>query len=455
MIKPVNTREIVLETLLESTNDEKQIQTNFLLRNVQEKYQYLDQKDRAFIKKIVTGTTEYRIYIDYVIEQFSTVKINKMKPVIRTLLRMSVYQLLFMDGVPSSAVCNEAVKLAEKKKFFNLKGFVNGVLRNIDRKRDEIKLPNPKKEPFLYLSIRYSMPLWIVKEFVEQYGYGKTEQILNAFLTERPIMIRCNLSRISRAQLTEQLEADGVTVNPVADIEEAFVISDYDHIGAIGAFRQGLFQVQDVSSMLVGRIAAPKEHDFIVDVCAAPGGKSLHIADLLKGTGTIESRDLTQKKVDLIEENIRRSQFGNINTSCYDAKELDDTLIEKADIVIADLPCSGLGVIGRKSDIKYHITKEQQREIVALQRKILHTVQQYVKPGGILIFSTCTIGREENQDNLEWFLKNYNYQAEALDSYLPKRFCNEDTKKGYLQLLPGEQDTDGFFMARLIKCNNE
>ncbi|NLG02740.1 MAG: 16S rRNA (cytosine(967)-C(5))-methyltransferase RsmB [Clostridia bacterium] len=451
MTKPVNTREIVLETLLESTNDEKQIQTNTLLRNVLDKYQYLDQKDRAFIHKIVTGTTEYRIYLDYVIEQFSTVKINKMKPVIRTLLRMSVYQLLFMDGVPSSAVCNEAVKLAEKKKFFNLKGFVNGVLRNIDRKRTEIKMPDAKKEPLLYLSIKYSMPLWIVTEFSKQYGYAHTEQILKAFLKERPTIIRANRSRVTKEELIHKLETEGVHVSLIEDVEEAMIISGYDHVGAIEAFREGLFLVQDLSSVLVGRIAAVKKQDYVVDVCAAPGGKSLHIADLLNGTGCVDARDLTQKKVDLINENIRRCQFKNIKTSCHPAQETDDTLIEQADIVIADLPCSGLGVIGRKSDIKYHISKEKQAEIVSLQRSILHTVQAYVKPGGTLIFSTCTMSRAENQDNLKWVLENYPYQSESLEPYLPARFHNSDTKNGYLQLLPGDFDTDGFFMARIKK----
>jgi len=447
VIKGINTRELILGILLET--EVAGSYSHVVIRNVLEKYQYLEQKDRAFIKRVSEGTIEYKIRLDYIINQFSNVKTAKMKPVILNLLRMSVYQFLYMDHVPASAICNEAVKLAEKKGFYNLKGFVNGVLRNISRNIENIKYPSAEKEPMDYLSVSYSMPMWIVKNWCERYGFEKTEQMLLASLSHVGTTIRCNESKISKEQLEERLKKEGVSVEKAKYLEYAFLIMDYDYLGALKCFREGLFQVQDISSMLVGEIAAVKKGMTIIDVCAAPGGKSLHLADKLCGTGIVEARDLTEAKVELIRSNVKQAGFQNVKVITKDATIFDEESVNKADILIADLPCSGLGVLSRKGDIKYHMTEAGQTDLVKLQRKILHTIHTYVKPGGILIYSTCTINEAENEENLNWFLSHYPYQTESLNPYLPKELINEETESGYLQLLPGIHDTDGFFMARL------
>lgn len=429
----VNIRELVLETLLLINRDGEY--SHIALGQVLGKYQYLSKKDRAFLTRTVEGTLERMIEIDAIIGQFSSVKINKMKPVIREIIRSAVYQLKYMDSVPDSAVCNEAVKLASKKGFFNLKGFVNGLLRNISRNLDHIQYPSREKEPVQWLSVVYSMPEWIVRKWVEQYGEKKTEEILQAFLEERPTSIRCSSSKITPQELKDRLEKEGVTVKEYEEIPGAFQISGYDYLDALESFREGCFQVQDISSMLVGEWADPKEGQYIIDVCAAPGGKALHLADKLKGTGRVEARDLTEYKVQMIRDNISRLGFSNVLAVQQDALDIDESSLEKADIVIADLPCSGLGVLARKTDLKYKMTEQMQSELADLQRRILAVVCRYVKNGGKLLYSTCTINREENEDNALWFGREFP------EFHLVKE----------QQMLPGTDVGDGFYIAEFKK----
>lgn len=448
MTKAINERELILGILLEITRDGEY--AHIALRNTLSKYQYLEKRERAFITRVVEGTLEHMMEIDYIINQFSKIKVNKMKPVIRTILRSAVYQILYMDSVPNSAVCNEAVKLAAKKGFVNLKGFVNGVLRNIDRNVNDIQYP--KQDNMVeYLSIKYSMPTWILEKWKKTYDWETIERILQGFLQEKGTIIRCNLNRISKEDLKKKLEAEGVTVTQHPYLEYALEISGYDYLGDLESFEDGDFQVQDLSSMLVAEIAAPKEGDYVIDVCAAPGGKSLHIADKLHGTGHVEARDLTDYKVDLIWDNIERSQMKNVEAVRHDALVYDEDSKEKADIVIADLPCSGLGVIGKKADIKYKMTEETQRELAKLQKNILQIVHRYVKPGGTLVYSTCTINEEENMENVRWFLQqNPEFESVSVEPVLCEEL-KKSVKEGCLQLLPGIHESDGLFIAAFRK----
>ena len=448
MTKAINERELILGILLEITRDGEYV--HIALRNTLSKYQSLEKRERAFITRVVEGTLEHMMEIDYIINQFSKVKVNKMKPVIRTILRSAVYQILYMDSVPNSAVCNEAVKLAAKKGFVNLKGFVNGVLRNIDRNVNDIQYP--KTDNMIeYLSIKYSIPTWILEKWKKSYDWETIERILQGFLQEKGTIIRCNLNRISKEDLKKKLEAEGVTVTQHPYLDYALEISGYDYLGDLESFEDGDFQVQDLSSMLVAEIAAPKEGDYVIDVCAAPGGKSLHIADKLHGTGHVEARDLKDYKVDLIWDNIERSQMKNVEAVRHDALVYDEESKEKADIVIADLPCSGLGVIGKKADIKYKMTEETQRELEKLQKNILQIVHRYVKPGGTLVYSTCTINEEENMENVRWFLQqNPEFESVSVEPVLCKEL-KKSVKEGCLQLLPGIHESDGFFIAAFRK----
>ena len=456
MTTKVNTRQIVLDILLEVL--EKGDFSHLVMRQALNKYGYLEKKERAFINRLANGTIEKAIELDYIINQFSKTKTTKMKPVIRNILRMTVYQLKYMDSVPTSAACNEAVKLAQIKGFHTLKGFINGVVRTISRNIEQF-------QTYDSLSLTYSMPEWLVNYWNTCYGREKTKQILESMTSEyshQEICVRCNLSNCDLDTIIASLQAQDVCVRIHPQLPFVLYLSQYDYLEGLEAFVNGWIQVQDITSILVGLFANPKKDNICIDVCAAPGGKSLHLADLLEHSGMVESRDLTYDKVSLIEENIERSKFTNIKATVWDATVLDEAMIGKADIVIADLPCSGLGIISNKPDIKYSMTKEKMDDLATLQRQILEIVQQYVKEDGILIYSTCTINPEENEKNIQWFLNQFPFElcSDLESTNVPKEFFDDSefamlTEKGYVQLFPNEKHATGFFIAKLKRKNNK
>jgi 16S rRNA (cytosine967-C5)-methyltransferase len=446
----VNAREIVLDMLLEVIEGDKYSHT--VLNHTLKNYQQLEKQERAFISHLFTGTVKQYLTLDYIINQFASLSVQKMKPFIRNLLRMSVYQIMYMDQVPVSAVCNEAVNLSKKRGFTKLSGFVNGVLRNVARNSVNIKYPDKLKDPTSYLEVTYSFPKWLVTELLGLYEFDTVEAMLKASLKEKETTIRCNKKKITPVELKHLLEQEGVTVEDSEYLDYAFKIKNYDYLDKLKSFQQGYFTIQDVSSMLVCEVAGIQENDFVVDVCAAPGGKALHAAETAK---IVSARDLTEYKIKLIDENINRLGVTNLKIKVWDATKLDDEVIERADVVIADLPCSGLGVIGKKSDIKYKLTQNQHKELVELQRTILNIAQNYVKAGGVLLYSTCTVNKDENQGNRDWFLQNYDFKADNLDPYLPEKLKNTTSREGYLQLLQGVHNTDGFFLSKFRKSDTE
>ena len=426
----MNSREIVLEMLLLIL--EKNQFSHVVIRQVLDKYSFLEKTDRSFIKLLTQGVVEEKIKIDYVINHYSKVETNKMKPVIRTILRMGVYQILFMDKVPDSAACNESVKLANKKGFSNLKGFVNGVLRTISRQKLEITYPRKEEHVVDYFSVQFSMPKWIVEKLLREYGSDQLEIILQGLIEKRPITIRIdeNLSKDEKNQLLNQIKEHGIEAIQDENLEYAYCLEQVDRIMELPGFSSGQWMIQDLGAMYVTECAHIKQHDAVLDLCAAPGGKTLHAATKLNGTGRISARDKSQEKVALIQENIARTKYHNIDVKVFDATVVDEAWIQNADVVICDLPCSGIGVIGRKPDIKYRLTENSIQDIVTLQRRILECAAQYVKPGGKLVYSTCTILKEENEENREWFVNK------------PQFELIEEKK-----LLPGIHGTDGFYMA--------
>lgn len=444
MTSTVNMRELALGILLDIEKGGQY--SHIALANVLDKYQYLDKKERAFLTRLTEGTLEQLIQIDYIIDQFSKVPVRKMKPVIRCIIQSAVYQIRSMDAIPDSAACNEAVRLAQKKGFRSLSGFVNGVLRSISRAKDQpgrIVWPDCEKEPAAYLSVRYSIPEWMIQMWMEEFSYEpgsrqdfqKIEHMLQAFCQPAPVTICTNTLYCTPQELEQKLKAEGVTVKKSKILPCALNISGYDHLSALKSFQEGLFYVQDISSMLAAQAACPKEHDFVIDVCAAPGGKSMHIAQLMHGTGRVLARDLIQRKIELIKENIARCRVPNVETQIWDARIPDESNIEKADIVIADLPCSGLGVMRGKKDIRYKMTPDKMKDLVQLQREILSVAVRYVRPGGRLIYSTCTIHRDENQGNAQW-LAGEHTELQLMEDR---------------QILPTDEGGDGFYIAVFVK----
>lgn len=451
----VNIRAVVLDILTEIEKEGEF--SHITINNALLKYQYLDRTQRAFINRLSLGTIECRIEMDYILNQYSKTPVNRMKPLIRRIMRMAVYQIIYMENVPDSAACNEAVKLAAKRGFTGLKGFVNGVLRNISRNKDNITYPDKAKETKKYLSVKYSMPEWIIELWNTKMSYEEIEDILAGMKKDKKTYIRCNTLKGSTDYIKKILEEEGVTVTEVSGLSYAYEISGYDYLTALKSFNEGLYQIQDISSMMAGEYVKPSTDSLIVDVCAAPGGKSINAAlklaeaaydnkdipesgiskEVLKGiTGRVIARDVSDYKASLIDDNVARLGIPYIDVDVHNALEFDEELEGKADIVIADLPCSGLGIMGRKPDIRYNITKEKIDDIISLQRDILKVVSRYVKTGGTLVYSTCTINRAENEDNADWICNTLGFSKDG----------------EYRQMLPSAKaDNDGFFVAGLIK----
>ena len=403
-----NVRQLVLEMLLAVTKKEGGEYSHKVIRDVQNKYNYLSTQEKAFMKRLFEGTLERMIELDYCIDCYSKVKVNKMKPVIRTIMRMGVYQILYMDSVPDSAACNESVKLAQAKGFSTLKGFVNGVT------------------------------------------------MLKGRLIERPVTVRM---RTDDTKLIEALRSDlarqGGTLTKHPYLPYAYTIEKTDDLTQLAGFEEGTFVIQDISSMLAVEALAldkmkPDKKIKILDICAAPGGKSMLAADKLEQAGIpyeLEARDISEYKVSLMQDNFDRCQLENARAVAWDALQTDERLVEQVDVVIADVPCSGLGVIGRKRDIKYKMNQQAIDEIVKLQEKILKVAASYVKKGGRLLFSTCTINQAENEKHAAWIRDTLEMTPVSLNLTLPETVHTQTTQKGYLQLMPGVWDTDGFFIS--------
>ena len=271
------------------------------------------------------------------------------------------------------------------------------------------------------------------------------------FLKEKQVTIRINRWNNTIEETKKSLESQGAELEKAPYLGEAFYLKNFETIASLNAFQEGRFQIQDVSSMMAAHLADPKPGDQVLDLCAAPGGKSLHAADKMRNQGCVEARDLTEYKVDLIRENVQRAGVSCVVPKVKDAEQLDAEWIGKADVVIADLPCTGYGVIGRKPDIKYYASKEKEEELVRIQRAILANAASYVKPGGTLLYSTCTVNRKENSENAAWFLEQFPFEAVSLDELLPDELKSGETAKGQLQLIPGVHKTDGFFLAKFRK----
>ncbi len=418
-------------------------------------------EERAFAKRLTEGTVERLFALDAVLSEVSSTKLTKMKPLVRNILRCGVYQLYYMEAVPDSAVCNEAVKLVKKNGLSGLGGFVNAVLRNAARSRDR-KLKDSKPETasdnddLAALELETSTPVWLLKQWARDYGKDTAERISRAQFDENPLTVRCNLSRITPEELLNRLTADGAEAEPAKYCPYAFYLKGCGKLTELSSFREGLFQIQDISSVLVGISAGIKGGECILDLCAAPGGKTLHLADLLafysdgKNPGFIEARDVSEQKLSLIKDNLKRSRLGQVSVVLADATVLTPKWQDAADVVIADVPCSGTGVIGRKPDIKYNMSEEKQKALIALQHEILKNAVCYVKPGGTLIFSTCTLNKEENDGGRE-FLMKLGMKPGSLVPYLGEVLKEPTLSEGYLQLVPGIHGTDGFYLSRFQK----
>jgi len=409
-----------------------------------------DKQQRSFIARVVYGTIEHQNYIDFCINNVSNIKINKMKPTIRSILRMSVYQILFMDKVPAHAAINEAVKLTQKRKFTNLKSFVNGVLRNIERQKQEFPELIKKLPEADFLSVRYSLNHELTTYLLTQYSFEALERFLIESQREKETCVRTNVLKLTTAELKEKL----ISLCEIREgnlFDDSFYIRGYDQLQLLEPFLKGEFQVQDESSTIVGIIANLERESKVIDVCAAPGGKTTHMAMLMENAGNVIACDISEAKTQKIYENCKRLNLSNVSIVTQDATIKNEDFINAFDTVVADVPCSGLGVLRSKPDIKHNMTREKITRLIEIQKSILQNVKDYVKVGGVLIYSTCTINKDENANQMDEFLRcNPSFIAiDLMQEPQLNSLIKNHIKDNYLQLLTDEQVTDGFFIAKL------
>lgn len=402
----------------------------------------LEAKDKGFANELIYGTIKWRLRLDYVLDQFSKTPVKKMKPFVRQLMRMSVYQILFLDKVPASAAINEAVKIMHKRKMSNLSGFVNGVLRNIDRNKSEITYPN--------LSVYYSIPEWIITRWMKYYGEMETKAICESLSQRARVCIRINTLKTTKDKVKALLPEEGITVLEEGFLPESLYIHAPSGIHHSPSFKAGLWTVQDESAMLVGHVLGPEKGDEILDVCSAPGGKTVHLAELMQNEGHIIGADIHEHKIELIEKNAKRLGASIVEGRLQDGMLINEDWKEKFDKILLDAPCSGLGIIKRKPDIRYAKDETAIRDINNIQRKLLKNAINYLKKDGILVYSTCTLTQEENQNMVEYAL-SLGLQLDAIPYDMPACLKPYIKDNAYIEILPHVTDTDGFFMVRFRK----
>ena len=445
-------RKIVLDILSEYKSGNGKF--NEVLKSALDKADYMEKTDKAFISRLARGCVEKEYTLCYVISMYAHTGNKKIKPVIKLILEMAVYQILFMDGVKDYAACSEAVNLVKKRGLSGLTPFVNGVLRNIVREKENIVWPDKEKDRKQYLSVMYSFPEWLIDYFDEIYGRDECERILEGTEKKGNLTVRLNekLPSDKQKEIIGRIEETGIEINEHPYSRYAFILDNIDSIGRVPGFAEGYITVQDITSQLAVAVAGIKEGDTVLDCCAAPGGKTMHAALLAGESGKVFSRDVSDYKLELIRENANRLGLNNIEYEIRDARETDEKLIGKCDVVICDAPCSGLGIIGRKPDIKYNVTPDTIRELALLQRQIIDTAVKYLKKGGIFIYSTCTVTREENLDNRQYIIDEKGLKPMPFISNLNEKLVSNsnkaDLEAGFIRFLPGHDAADGFFISR-------
>lgn len=420
---------------------------NIALRKTLNRHSELTSVQKAFVTELVNGTLRNLINIDYVLNLFSKTKTDKMKPFILNDLRLGVYQILYMDKIPASAACNEAVILAKKRRFGSLSGFVNGVLRSIARSADNIEYPADRKKA---ISLKYSFPEWLVGYWLEEMSLDEAEKLCASF-SQLPRLCACvNTLKTDKAELKARLFDEGIPSEDCTLQDNSLYIYKTGNISESRCYKEGLFHIMDESSLLAVKVLDPSEDSVILDMCAAPGGKSFAIAEHTHDSAQIYSCDIYEHKLELIRQGAERLGIGSVKPLLKDACEKSDI---KADYILADAPCSGFGLMRKKPDIKYNRTYEDIDSLVKVQREILSRAVEALNTGGVLVYSTCTVSHRENIDNINWLIERGGVRAEDISRYIPEGIACDTAEKGYIQLLPHTTDTDGFFIARLRRVD--
>ena len=426
-----------------------------LLIDQQMKQKTLSHKDEGLLTEIVYGTIQRQMTIDYYLEPFIQTK-KSLQPWVTVLLRMSYYQMFFLDRIPDHAIIHEAVEIAKQRGHQGIGSFVNGVLRNVRRKkqRDIADIVNKETR----LAIETSHPEWLINRWIDAYGYDTVKAMAEANLMKKPVSVRVQPLKMTRHEAMTVLEKEGYAVEPSKISPQGIVIKEGNILHA-SLFKKGMLTIQDQSSMLVTEILNPKEHSFVLDTCSAPGGKTTHIAEKMQNKGNIHAYDIHKKKAQKVQDSAKHLGIDIVVANGHDARKLDDYYdAETFDYILVDAPCSGLGVIRSKPEIKYHKTAEDIENLASIQLDILKHVAPMLKKSGTLVYSTCTVDKAENEAVIQQFLTTHD-EFTVDESFIqelpvPLQQSNGITKYG-LQIFPQTMNTDGFFITRLVRVDRE
>ncbi|MGD0916430.1 MAG: 16S rRNA (cytosine(967)-C(5))-methyltransferase RsmB [Thermodesulfobacteriota bacterium] len=423
-----------------------------LLSDSFKRYRHLTSLDRAFLTELTYGVLRWRGKLDWTIRQFSNVPLEKIEAEILSILRLGLYQILFLTRTPASAAVNESAELAKRIRGKGGAGFVNAVLRSSIRQKDGIHYPEIAEDPVLHISVSQSHPFWLVQRWVKERSVEETVKICTFNNEISSLTIRANSLKTIRKDLIEKLRQKGVESFPTIYSKEGIVLIDPPPTSELPFFKEGLYIIQDEASQLVTSILDPKPDERILDGCAAPGGKTTHMAQEMEDHGEICALDLSKGKLDLIEETCHRLGIKIVKTLKADAGS--SLPIPKGlvfDRVLADVPCSGFGTLRRNPDLKWRRGEEDIRRLSEVQFSILRNLSAYVRDGGVLVYSTCTVFHEENEDVVEKFLERHpEFQLDRPSETLLEK-CHSFIKNGYFTTFPPGDKMDGFFAARLVK----
>ena len=443
-------RTICLEILNRVEGSDRHPDT--LLSDSFKRYRHLTPLDRAFLTELTYGVLRWRGKLDWVIARFSKAAPEKIEPRVLNILRLGLHQILHLTRTPVSAAVNESVELAKKIRGKGGAGFVNGILRSVIREREKIVYPDRTKDPILHVSVVESYPLWLVQRWAGEWGIEETHRICRAMNEISPLTLRTNALKISREDLIRKLGEKGFMPVPASFSEEGIVLRNAPPVSELPFFKEGLYVIQDEASQLVTDLLRPGPGERVLDACAAPGGKTTHIAQRMKNEGEIYALDLTREKLAFIEEAYQRLGITIVKTVRGDAtKPLSIPGGLKFDRVLADVPCSGFGTLRKNPDLKWRRGEGDIDRMSQLQSSILANISDSVKDGGVLVYSTCTIFREENENVIDQFLKEHPaFRKDSIDEVLPGKY-RRFVRDGYLKTFPPEEEMDGFFAARLVK----
>ena len=410
----------------------------------------LTDQDRRFITELVYGTIKATATLDWMISFYINRPIDKIAPVILNILRMGMYQMFFLSKTPVSAACNQAVELTKKYGHLGTVKFVNAVLRNAGRTPEKIVYPNKQTQTVRFLALTYFHPEWLVARWVKRLGSEATEELCRTNNLTPPLCLRTNTLKNTREELLAILENEGFIAEPSQWTPEGIVCHSLPALSTSKSLREGLFQIQDESSMLVAHVLGAQPGEFIIDTCSAPGGKSTHIGALMQNKGRIVAGDIHEHKLALIRESAQRLGISIIETTLLDARAVGSQYCGQADRVLVDAPCSGLGVLRRKADSRWRKEESMLKELPILQKAILHSAADCVKVDGILVYSTCTTEPEENQEVVRDFLNDRkDFVLQQTGSFLPAHGHDDEM----VQLWPHIDGVDGFFIARFKRVN--